>query len=445
MSTELSSAPLIFKEATGVDCISGKSKVKSSDKTDISEESLFSVVLTSHTSLKKDINSAGSRINGRDCKGMLGVVSDPAAEGGLSVALPPLESSMEKDDVACPFITPDDLPPLIVLPASESLIPSASSATIDLGMLLAQAGEVTGDKLNYPAEVRAAKLTATTATTATTANIIGADKVRGANEILVAAGTEKTETLTQHINTLLAQVEQIVPGQSHLTKSFGLQSGVAAGLAESRALKQVSLSDMIPRETLVTGALFIRGMGDDFVRPVDRSASKAPFAFAGAGIEGIWGQSVLQNGNRVDAASVMVGPSMQSVETMVADKVNFWVTQGVQNAELKLDSFGGGSVQVSISLSGDEAHIAFRTDQPEIRQMLEGAVAHLKDLLSSEGLVLSGVSVGASGQNGADAQEQGKGNRSGTSKTMVVTTSAISTEGLQRVNKSTERALDLYV
>jgi flagellar hook-length control protein FliK len=139
----------------------------------------------------------------------------------------------------------------------------------------------------------------------------------------------------------------------------------------------------------------------------------------------------------------MADPTMLSVESKVADTVSYWVTQGVQNAELKLDGFGGQPVEVSISLKGDEAHIGFRTDQPEIRQMLEGAVAHLKDLLSGEGLVLSGVSVGTSGQDGAGAQEQR--NRPGTRQATITSTDVVPTESRQRVNQSVGRAVDLFV
>jgi flagellar hook-length control protein FliK len=139
----------------------------------------------------------------------------------------------------------------------------------------------------------------------------------------------------------------------------------------------------------------------------------------------------------------MADPATLSLESMVADTVSYWVAQGVQNAELKLDGFGGQPVEVSITLKGDEAHIGFRTDQPEIRQILEGAVAHLKDLLTSEGLVLSGVSVGTSGQDGTGAQEQR--NRPGTRQATITTTETAPTESRQRANPAVGRAVDLFV
>ena len=60
--------------------------------------------------------------------------------------------------------------------------------------------------------------------------------------------------------------------------------------------------------------------------------------------------------------------------------------------------FGREPVDVSISMKGNEAQVEFRTDQPEVRQVLEGALGHLKTLLKDEGLSLAGVFVGSSGQ-----------------------------------------------
>jgi flagellar hook-length control protein FliK len=78
----------------------------------------------------------------------------------------------------------------------------------------------------------------------------------------------------------------------------------------------------------------------------------------------------------------------------------------VQNAEISLDGLGQSPVQVSISLQGNEAQISFRTDEAAAREVLQNAGAHLKDLLQSEGLILTGVSVGASGSGNADGSER---------------------------------------
>lgn len=88
-------------------------------------------------------------------------------------------------------------------------------------------------------------------------------------------------------------------------------------------------------------------------------------------------------------------------EAAMAQRVHYWVTRGVQSAELQLDAFAGGSVDVSIAVKGDQAVVEFRTDQPEARRMLLETMPQLKDLLAGEGLMLSGGFVGGSAHQGS--------------------------------------------
>ncbi len=91
----------------------------------------------------------------------------------------------------------------------------------------------------------------------------------------------------------------------------------------------------------------------------------------------------------------------------VAEQVTYWISQDVQKAEMKLDGVGDKPVEVSISMHGNEAHVAFRTDELQTREVLESASAHLKDMLQREGLMLSGMSVGTSGGGaGGNGQER---------------------------------------
>ena len=257
----------------------------------------------------------------------------------------------------------------------------------------------------------------------------------------------------QAVDAMLEQAAQSSPAWSTKGKSAGFQSAVSATVADARALQQAGRADLAASEPALSGALLSSEgaqlsseIGDALLKPVQRAGNKFSGLSANAGMEGSWGSQALLAGNRANTSVALASPSMQSLGPTVADTVSYWVTQGVQNAELKLDGLGGESVEVKISLKGDQAHIGFRTDQPEIRQMLEGALAHLKEALKSEGLVLSGVSVGASGQDGSGAQEQRNPpgiRQAGQAKLM--TTEQVPTPGQQRVNLTVGRALDLFV
>lgn len=366
--------------------------------------------------------------------------ADTPAGGGFSAILTSIEPQSGQTDAADTGLTAEERAKKSETPPSDPLVPPTPNLPTDLAMLLEQAGKVAGAKTNIVSDELPVGAKGGNRLIAAT---MGVDK----SELVITAstslGSDKSVDPKQNVNALLDQMAQGLPTQTHKARGAELQADVAAKLGESRALKLASLMDVAAREPALSGALVTSGMGESFLRQADKAVAKSSVLPAGSGIEGIWGQQALQAGSRVDAPSAMADPSMLSLESKVADTVSYWVTQGVQNAQLKLDGFGGQPVEVSISLKGDEAHIGFRTDQPEIRQILEGAVAHLKDLLTSEGLVLSGVSVGTSGQDGSGAQEQG--HRRSAHQATITTTDVAPTESLQRVNQSVGRAVDLFV
>jgi flagellar hook-length control protein FliK len=365
---------------------------------------------------------------GQNGKGKVksGAEADTPDGGGFLALLTSLEPVAEQVDAEVPLTTEEES--MKLLPTAAPLLPLPPTLPTDLAMLLAQAGQAAGSTQNSLAKEVSGEAKGRMYLSA---SAIGADKPDVSGEV------------KQTVSALLDQMSQGLPAHGHKALGAELQPGAAASLAESRAVKLSSLMEVSTREPALSGTLVTSGMGDGLLRQADRTVAKASAFASGYGVEGAWGQHTLQAGNHVDAQPVTVDPAALSLESMVADTVSYWVTQGVQNAQLKLDGFNGESVEVSISLKGDEAHIGFRTDQPEIRQILEGAAAQLKELLGNEGLLLSGVSVGASGQGGAGAQEQR--DAPGVRQASVVTAEVVPTQGRRPANPSVGSAVDLFV
>ena len=106
------------------------------------------------------------------------------------------------------------------------------------------------------------------------------------------------------------------------------------------------------------------------------------------------------------ASSVVMDPLGAAPEVAIAQKLQVWILRGVQTAELQLDAAGGGAVDVSVSVQGNEAYVEFRSDQPEARRLLQDAMPHLKELLRAEGMLLSGGFVGTSARQDQAPQGQ---------------------------------------
>lgn len=138
-------------------------------------------------------------------------------------------------------------------------------------------------------------------------------------------------------------------------------------------------------------------------------------------------------------AATAVPPEMQ-----VAEQVTYWVSQNVQNAEMKLDGLGQNPVEVSISVQGNEAQITFRSDEAQTRGVLESAGAHLKDMLQREGMVLTGVSVGTSGGDASGAGGERRG-RAPVRQVLIAPLDAAAAPAARRAGLAAGRSVDLFV
>ena len=114
-----------------------------------------------------------------------------------------------------------------------------------------------------------------------------------------------------------------------------------------------------------------------------------------------------------------------AAEEALAEQVTYWVNQKVQSAEMTV-SRDGQPVEVSVTLSGNEAQVAFRSDQEQTRQLLDASMAQLSEMLRGQGLVLSGASVGTSARDGRSSGEQSQGRTPKVGQTTVVAAEGIS-------------------
>lgn len=182
-------------------------------------------------------------------------------------------------------------------------------------------------------------------------------------------------------------------------------------------------------------------LGGRWASGSDRAGGLAPLGVAG-GTESGW---LAHSAPSAPEAPVPTAGAEQvaASDVDVAETVSFWVTQGIQNAELTIEGAGGDPVAVSISLKGGEAHIEFRTDQADVRQLLQGSLAHLKEMLSQEGVVLSGASFGSAASGGDGSRERRNPAGQRTSERTVTVQAPVS--GFRAARPEAGRSLDVFV
>ena len=303
-------------------------------------------------------------------------------------------------------------------------LPLVNSPALDLAALLALAGQADAVRVTASAD---ATLNPTGMVTASAVSIpMLADPQAGgpmAHRATLAGGTNGLPTATPE--EVMASVLSgpatgdstkgpLQAGKNVATDALAVtpdpadsrqSAASAARTAEKLEIQGVRL-EAFSREPALAGLLATSGLGDGLVRQAGANSDKPSGRLAVSSFEGLGGAMQAATGAPGEVMAPPEVVTVQTTDTMLADTVSYWVSQGVQKAELKLDGFGAEPIEVSISLANGEAQIGFRTDRAEVREVIEGALSQLKEQLASEGLVLAGVSVGTSGQDRAGAQAQ---------------------------------------
>ncbi|MDF1481939.1 flagellar hook-length control protein FliK [Extensimonas sp. H3M7-6] len=205
------------------------------------------------------------------------------------------------------------------------------------------------------------------------------------------------------------------------------------------------------RDALIAAAAAVStgvGAAGDGLRAKDRAGDggAAPQAVAVVG-GSTFGSTLQQAAGAVDASAMLADPTQAGAEDRLAQQISYWVHQTTQNAEMTVDQ-GGAAVQVSVSLTGNEARVHFMTDQAQARALLDANMAQLRELLLGQGLVLTGTSVGTTAQGqgqaaGGQAQGQSASERPGRAQGLVVA-AAVNPGGGLRASVDLRRALDVF-
>lgn len=143
-----------------------------------------------------------------------------------------------------------------------------------------------------------------------------------------------------------------------------------------------------------------------------------------------------------DATLAGMAGAEDALADQLAEQVAYWVHQKTQNAELTLDQ-DGRPVEVRVALTGDEAHVTFRSDQADARQWLDGSTAQLREMLQREGLQLAGVTVDTAGGGAADRQGRRDEGRPGARQAAVQAAAPAGQPGGGR--GVAERSVDIFV
>lgn len=144
------------------------------------------------------------------------------------------------------------------------------------------------------------------------------------------------------------------------------------------------------------------------------SGSQAPLpSLAAAPQGGFMAQPMERSFTMADIGATAPASTMQDLQTPVeasgwdealGQRVLLMVSSQEQVAELSLNPPDLGPLQVTLSISNDQATATFVSQHADVRQALEAALPRLKEMMAESGINLGGASVSSGGEG---SQQQG--------------------------------------
>ena len=221
----------------------------------------------------------------------------------------------------------------------------------------------------------------------------GAEAVGSRAATALDRAADTTGSLTA-VGVTERSVRRLPPVASGIPDAAGLPQGKGEVAVESAQLR-------------VDAALLVNRFGRDEDLRSDGDGNNTPGAVALPAVSGTAPVGAVAPTHAAQAA----GLHAASVERIV-DQVSWWLAQNAGSAEFSIDMPGGLPLSVSVQVRGNEAQLIFRSDQPELRQLIGQALPQLKESFVQEGLLLAGASVSAQVGGGA-AGGTGYGNHGG--------------------------------
>jgi flagellar hook-length control protein FliK len=262
-----------------------------------------------------------------------------------------------------------------------------------------------------------------------TASLVTADPALPATDSL-------TQTL-QHAGAHAKAGKELAPGAADNT-----QTSNSANTSQSTEMKDAKLIAALEQartpQTIRTPEPVLAPLLGRTEKPVGERTSQA-----GKSAEPGYSGTAL-GVSAPDFSQSVAQAAAPTPEMQVAEQVTYWISQNVQNAEMKLDGLGASPVEVSIHLQGNEAQISFRSDEAATRSVLENAGSHLKDMLQREGLVLTGVSVGTSGSGDSSGGNERRA-RQAARQGLIAPVQVASVDATRRSQTVSGRSVDLFV
>ena len=227
---------------------------------------------------------------------------------------------------------------------------------------------------------------------------------------LVSEGTKLTPSMNAVTQANGQMSDQLVKPAVPLSLGLAtVESGLldskvqTEALAETNSLDSMNLKlDPESSKQTESNSVVRPGLGDSLAAgaTATATASQANSFDAKLGLT----TNINNNQNNM---TMQVPPNHPNWSSEMGEKMMWMNRQGIQQAEIHLDPPELGSLTVKVSVDSDVASVSFVAASTQVKDLLEGQVQRLREMLAQQGVELAEVDVNVSQQGSGSNQSSG--------------------------------------
>ncbi|QYK14888.1 flagellar hook-length control protein FliK [Shewanella rhizosphaerae] len=204
-------------------------------------------------------------------------------------------------------------------------------------------------------------------------------------------------------------------GESKFGEAKLADAKLAAEQAQNGALKMTSAAegrDGKAAQELLKGANLAVTMSPKAGEMPDAAADSKLNALSLQGLQGARNEALPQYQVSIKPQGEPVTQMQEMIHKfspVMRQQLVAMVSQGVQQAEIRLDPPELGHMMVRVQVQGDQTQVQFHVTQTQTRDLVEQAIPRLRELLAEQGMQLTDSNVSQGGKEQGGNGEQGEG------------------------------------
>jgi flagellar hook-length control protein FliK len=301
--------------------------------------------------------------------------------------------------------------------ATQSLVPESDSLDVSAGLALLGVGALSRDTKSQVVAESAKSITPSS-------GLVSSELAENADLDWIMQQMPREQQVTAELGMGAELIKSTAPVSPALAQNTDQMTKVAAPLSLGLAAGESGLLEAGPESEMLIETEFKNNNANKIEPELGRQLDTSSSTRSGLGDSSLGTNTIstaptaaveaklglvtaVTNTSNPANMTMQVPPNHPNWSSEMGEKMMWMNRQGIQQAEIHLDPPELGSLTVKVSVDSDVATVSFVAASTQVKDLLEGQVQRLREMMAQQGVELAEVDVNVS-QQGSGSQQSGE-------------------------------------